>query len=367
MAIPSLNYNTINIRSKAVDASNGHILIIYTGGTLGMSYDEKGALIPFNFGKVLKKIPSLEFLNLRLTVISFPDPIDSSNVLPIHWQQMAYIIDQNYNSYDGFVIIHGTDTMAYSASALSFMLEGLSKPVIFTGAQLPIEMARTDARENLATALAIAAEKTADGQPLVKEVCIFFNHILLRGNRSKKVQSTHFDAFESENYPNLAEAGIKIEYNFSALKQAKSKTKLQVQNQINSNVAILKIFPGINEAFVNSVLKIKDLKGVVLETFGSGNTPTYPWFLACLKSAIKEGIIIYNVSQCNGGQVSQGKYETSTALERMGVLSGLDISTEAAITKMMYLFGKYSDLEMVRKGLEKSLAGEMSENDSHLK
>lgn len=366
-AIPGLNYKIVNIRTQAIGADSGSILIIYTGGTLGMSYDEKGSLIPFNFGKVVEKIPSLEFLNLRLTVISFPEPIDSSNVLPSHWQNIAYIIDQNYDSYDGFVIIHGTDTMAYSASALSFMLEGLSKPVIFTGAQLPIEMARTDARENLATALEISAEKTADGQPLVKEVCIFFNHILLRGNRSKKVQSTHFDAFESENYPNLAEAGIKIEYNFSALKQVENKSKLRVQNQISSNVALLKIFPGINEEFVNAVINTKGLKGLVLETFGSGNTPTYPWFLACLKRAIDRGIIIFNVSQCNGGHVLQGKYETSSALEKMGVLSGMDISAEAAITKMMYLFGKYSDIEMVKKSLQISIAGEMSVNDSHLK
>ena len=366
-AIPGLNYKIVNIRTQAIGADSGSILIIYTGGTLGMSYDEKGSLIPFNFGKVVEKIPSLEFLNLRLTVISFPEPIDSSNVLPSHWQNIAYIIDQNYDSYDGFVIIHGTDTMAYSASALSFMLEGLSKPVIFTGAQLPIEMARTDARENLATALEISAEKTADGQPLVKEVCIFFNHILLRGNRSKKVQSTHFDAFESENYPNLAEAGIKIEYNFSALKQVENKSKLRVQNQISSNVALLKIFPGINEEFVNAVINTKGLKGLVLETFGSGNTPTYPWFLACLKRAIDRGIIIFNVSQCNGGHVLQGKYETSSALEKMGVLSGMDISAEAAITKMMYLFGKYSDIEMVKKSLQISIAGEMSINDSHLK
>ncbi len=366
-AIPGLNYKIVNIRTQAIGADSGSILIIYTGGTLGMSYDKKGSLIPFNFGKVVEKIPSLEFLNLRLTVISFPEPIDSSNVLPSHWQNIAYIIDHNYDSYDGFIIIHGTDTMAYSASALSYMLEGLSKPVIFTGAQLPIEMARTDARENLATALEISAEKTADGQPLVKEVCIFFNHILLRGNRSKKVQSTHFDAFESENYPNLAEAGIKIEYNFSALKQIENKPKLRVQNQISSNVALLKIFPGINEEFVNAVVNTKGLKGLVLETFGSGNTPTYPWFLACLKRAIDHGIIIFNVSQCNGGHVSQGKYETSSALEKMGVLSGMDISAEAAITKMMYLFGKYSDIEMVKKSLQIPIAGEMSVNDSHLK
>ncbi len=366
-AIPGLNYKIVNIRTQAIGADSGSILIIYTGGTLGMSYDENGSLIPFNFGKVVEKIPSLEFLNLRLTVISFPEPIDSSNVLPIHWQNIAYIIHHNYDSYDGFVIIHGTDTMAYSASALSFMLEGLSKPVIFTGAQLPIEMARTDARENLATALEIAAEKKIDGQPLVKEVCIFFNHILLRGNRSKKVQSSQFDAFESENYPNLAEAGIKIEYNFSALQEIKSKKKLKVQTQMSSDVGLLKLFPGINEGFVNAVLNTKDLKGVVLETFGSGNTPSYPWFLGCLKRAIDNGLVIFNVSQCNGGQVSHGKYETSSALEKMGVISGLDISAEAAITKMMYLFGKYSDTEMVKKGLQFPLVGEMSKNDSHLK
>jgi L-asparaginase len=358
-----MNYKIVKLRTQSASETKASILIIYTGGTLGMSYDANGALVPFNFGKVIERIPSLEFLNLQLTVISFPEPIDSSNIQPSHWVDLAYIIQHNYDSYDGFVIIHGTDTMSYSASMLSYLLQGLSKPVVFTGAQLPIEVARTDARENLATALEIAAAKDKDGNALVPEVSIFFNHMLLRGNRSKKVQSILFDAFESRNYPPLAEAGITIEYNHSYIRKAVKDEKLKHFSKIDSRVAILKLFPGITQPVLEAILFAEDIKGVVLETFGSGNTPTYPLFLATLKKAVDNGKILLNVSQCNGGHVLQGHYQTSSSLSKIGVISGRDITSEAALSKMMFLFGEFSDVEKVKIELSKPIAGEMLEKD----
>lgn len=357
--VQALNYKIVKLSTKAADEPEASLLIIYTGGTLGMSVDEQGALRPFNFGKVLERIPTLRYLNLQLTVISFPQPIDSSDVRISHWQDMAYIIHHNYDSYDGFVIIHGTDTMAYSASALSYMLEGLSKPVIFTGAQLPIEQARTDARENLASALEIAATKDEKGLPLVKEVCIFFNHHLLRGNRSKKVQSTHFDAFESENYPILAEAGINIEFNYGALLKPDPARSLSYHAALDGAVMILKLHPGIEGKLMRHMLEAPGLKAVVLETFGSGNVPGNQDFLIELERAVSHGIILFNVSQCNGGKVMQGKYATSSALDKIGVISGKDITTEAAVTKLMYLLGKFGDPDKVKKNLVRPLAGEM--------
>lgn len=358
--VQSLNYKIVKLSTKADAEQASSILIIYTGGTLGMSVNEKGALSPFNFGKVLESIPTLRYLNLQLTVISFPEPIDSSNIRISHWQDLAYIIHHNYDSYDGFVIIHGTDTMAYSASALSFMLEGLAKPVIFTGAQLPIDQARTDARENLATALEIAAMKDKKSQPFIKEVCIFFNHLLLRGNRSKKVQSTHFDAFESENYPILAEAGISIDFNFPALLNPGTGKPLSYQREMCEDVAIIKIHPGMNQAIMERMLSHPELKGIVLETFGSGNVPNYQWFTDLLRSTTDRGVLVCNVSQCNGGRVVQGKYATSMALNDLGIISGNDMTTEAAITKMMYLLAKFEQVDIIKKEMERPLAGEMN-------
>jgi L-asparaginase len=272
---------------------------------------------------------------------------------------MAYIIYENYDSYDGFVVLHGTDTMAYSASMMSYMLQGLNKPVIFTGAQLPISAMRSDARENLMTSLEIATAKIND-KPIVPEVCIFFNHMLLRGNRSKKVQSVHFDAFESENYPSLAEAGIVIDYNTSAIRPLESHKKLTNRNHLDNNVMILKLFPGITSKIMDACFDIEGLKGVVLETYGSGNSPSEAWFMSSLGRAIKKGLIILNVSQCNGGRVIQGRYETSKELLNVGVISGADITTEAAITKLMFLLGQEKSLDDVRQKLTIPLAGEMT-------
>jgi L-asparaginase len=349
-----LKYKIVNIN----DTGERSILIIYTGGTFGMVRDESGALAPFNFGKVVDRVPELRNLGIKLTVISFPSPIDSSNIGIQDWKDMAYIIEENYTQYDGFVILHGTDTMAYSASMLSYMLTGLNKPVIFSGAQMPIGFVRSDARENLITALEIAAA-TLNGNPIVSEVCVYFNVLLLRGSRSQKIRSSTFAAFESENYPHLAEAGIEIEYNHAALKPFETETEFKVVNKLDSNVTILKIFPGITEEVVKAVLSAPKLKGIVLESYGSGNTMKFGWFIKCLEEKIKEGKVILNVSQCIGGEVEQGRYETSKKLNEIGVLSGGDITTEAALTKMMFLIGSEADKEEIKRKLTSSIAGEM--------
>src|SRR5260370_24615422 len=302
-----MDYKKIQINAATPDKPKSKVMIIYTGGTFGMSHDANGVLVPFDFALILEHLPTLRNLFLELTVISFNNPIDSSNIQPEHWQTIAKIIFDNYPTQDGFVVLHGTDTMAFTASALSFMLPGLAKPVIITGAQLPISEPRSDARENLITSLEIAAAKK-DGNAIVPEVCIYFGIEVFRGNRSKKVESMHFDAFESENYPPLAKAGVKIDYDEKVIGQP--GTELKMLSKLDPSIAILKLFPGITMATVSAVTSIPGLKAIVLETFGSGNAPTSPEFLKLLSSAIKKEIIILNISQCPGGMVVQGKYET---------------------------------------------------------
>lgn len=333
-------------------------MIIYTGGTFGMARGEDGLLRPFDFNHILGHLPVLRQLMLDLTVVSFSTPIDSSNMGPDQWKQIAEIIGNNRQAQDGFVVLHGTDTMAYTASALSFMLEGLDKPVVFTGAQLPIAEPRSDARENLITALEIASMKV-DGKAMVPEVCIFFGNHLLRGCRSKKVESLHFDAFQSENYPVLATAGVKIEFNLAAIRAINGKAWLMRKNFCR-DIALIKIFPGISETVVRSVLEIPGLRGVVLETFGSGNAPTADWLLGALRKSIQSGVLILNVSQCPGGMVQQGRYETSRELLEMGVIGGADLTTEAAVTKLMLALGEFESKKEVERWLSIPVAGEMT-------
>ena len=351
-------YELTHIDTATPKAPDQSLLIIYTGGTLGMVYNQNGALAPFNFENILEAIPSLRNYNLKLTVASFNELIDSSNVSPTHWEQIATLIEDNYHDIDGFIVIHGTDTMAFTASAISFMLEGLNKPVIFTGSQLPIGAARSDARENLITAIEIASQRIGE-RPIVSEVCIYFNNLLLRGNRAKKVESVQFDAFQSENYPVLAEAGVIIEYNFSALKSYEPDATLNVRKNLKQEVAILKIFPGMSKTFLESILNSPGLKGLVIETFGAGNAPSNQWFIDLLKEAIDRGLLVVNVSQCMGGKVIQGRYQTSKDLAGIGVISGSDITTEAAITKLMYILSYLDKVDEQRMYLVKPLRGEM--------
>jgi L-asparaginase len=322
-----------------------------------MNYDRDGVLVPFDFSLILGHLPTLKNLALELTVVSFESPIDSSNISPEHWQTIASVIYDHYSEHDGFVVLHGTDTMAYTASALSFMLVDLNKPVIFTGAQLPISEPRSDARENLITAIEIAATRK-NGKAIVPEVCIYFDYELLRGNRTRKVESMQFDAFDSGNYPPLARAGVKIDYNYSAIHHA-NDGQIILRNRFDRNISIIKLFPGISQDAVECILKTPNLKAVILETFGSGNAPATSWLIDALAAAINDGMIVLNISQCPGGMVTQGRYDTSRHLQRIGVISGKDMTTEAAVAKLMILLGEVGP-EKARDLISRPFAGEMS-------
>jgi L-asparaginase len=339
--------------------SKSKVLLIYTGGTIGMMQDPKsGQLKPFDFKHLTEQIPELNKFDVTLSSVSFDNPIDSSDMHPGIWSDIANTIKKNYDKVDGFVVLHGSDTMSFTASALSFMLENLNKPVILTGSQLPIGVIRTDGKENLITAIEIAAAKEK-GKPVVSEVCIYFEFQLYRGNRTHKFNAEHFQAFRSANYPVLAEAGVHLKYNQAAIKKHNAK-KLKVHTNLDSNIAILKLFPGITQNVVEAIINAKGLKAIVIETFGSGNATTQKWFLEAIKKAIEKEIVILNVTQCNAGKVEQGKYATSAALKKIGVIGSFDITSEAAVAKLMFVLGTTSDKKEIEKMLKSDLRGEMT-------
>lgn len=334
------------------------ILIIYTGGTIGMVNNPMtGALIPFDFEQIQQNVPELARLNYDLAVHSFDPIMDSSNMNPVIWAQLAEIIQDTYQEYDGFVILHGSDTMAYTASALSFMLKNLGKPVVLTGSQLPIGEIRTDAKENLITALEIVATKN-NGLAMVPEVCIYFDYQLFRGNRSIKYNSEKFEAFQSPNYHILAEAGVNLSFYNNYIVQH-PLAPLKVESDFNANIGVLKMYPGITVQAVQAITK-SSVDAIVLETFGSGNTTTAQWFLDSLQEAINEGKLIVDISQCQGGSVELGKYETSKKLQQMGIISGFDMTFEATITKLMYLMGLQLSAGEISRLMEQSLRGELT-------
>lgn len=336
------------------------VLVIYTGGTIGMkAHPVTGELVPFRFEHVLEEVPELRKFGFQIDTLSFDPIIDSSNIIPDFWIRLALLIEEKYTLYDGFVILHGTDTMSYTASALSFMLKNPEKPVILTGSQLPIGMPRTDGKENFISAVEIAAQKRDDGHAMVPEVCIFFQEKLFRGNRTFKYNAEEFRAFRSPNYPPLAEAGIQIKYNTHAIKYPKKwGQKLEVCTRLGTDVAILKIFPGIEEKTGKALLNIPGLRAVILETYGRGNAPSLDWLLKSLTDAVAKDIIILNITQCPAGSVSMESYACGARLKEAGVLSGLDMTTEAALTKIMLLTGLHSDNKKVRELLTVSLSGE---------
>lgn len=339
---------------------DNNVLLIYTGGTIGMNRNpQTGALEPFKFEHLLSNVPELAQFSTHIATYQFTPPIDSSNMSPRLWIELTHIIADNYDKYDGFVILHGTDTMAFTASALSYMLENLTKPVILTGSQLPIGQLRTDGKENLITSIEIASAKHPDGRAIMPEVGIYFNSHLMRGNRTTKQSADNFNAFESFNYPHLADAGVNISYREDLILKPDYSKPMTPHFRLDNNVIVFTIFPGIREDLVRHVIATPNLRSIVMRTFGSGNAPQSPWLIKALKEASANGKTIINISQCMAGSVEMGRYDTGYQLKSAGVISGHDSTVESAVTKLMYLQARFSDPEKIRHYLNRNIRGEM--------
>ncbi|OQY12317.1 MAG: L-asparaginase 1 [Desulfobacteraceae bacterium 4572_19] len=337
------------------------VLLIYTGGTIGMVKDkDTGTLVPFDFDDLLLRMPELSHLDCDIETFTLKEPIDSSNIQPTDWIELGEKLEEVYDDYDGFVILHGTDTMSYTASALSFIIENLKKPVIFTGSQLPISDFRTDAKENLITAIQIATDYDNKGKAIIQEVGLYFENKLYRGNRTTKINSEHFEAFASLNFPALAESGVHLTYNDHLFPETTDKS-FKVHKKLNQNVAIIRLFPGLTESILDAIINIDGLKGLILETYGSGNAPNKEWFVNSIGRAVKNGIIVVNVTQCPAGMVDHNLYEVGLQMRKLGVVGGRDMTTEAAITKLMFVLGNETYNKSPEKWLRINLRGEMKD------
>lgn len=355
----NLVHNVSELKKNKADLPR--VLIIYTGGTIGMVQNpQTGAHEPLDFGHLVAHVPELQNVPVNFQTLQFDPPLDSSNMNPDLWRHIVHLISDNYEGYDGFVVLHGTDTMAYTASALSYMLQGLAKPVILTGSQLPIGVLRTDGKENLITSIEIAAAKDRIGQAMVPEVCIYFQGLLLRGNRSKKLSSEEFNAFSSPNYAALARVGVHINWAHHHINYVPHSSQLRPCYNMSTDVAVLRLFPGINQTTVEAILNIPSIRGVVLETYGAGNAMTYEWFLDALNKAVARGVVVVNVTQCLGGSVEMGIYETGNRLSQAGVIGSRDMTTEATIVKLMFLLGQGFSQAQVEERMQQNLAGELS-------